>query len=114
MMLSALERKGQMLFAEWKEARREKKEKERRDRVNFEYTERIAQAKKALQTVRENFDFVTDDAVKEYYIYMIKAEETKLNYFLSRAKEEKAENPTFYTPRLSPDAQKGCVNSGCC
>ena len=112
-MLGALERKGLMLFSEWKAARREKKEKEMRDRKNFEYTERIAQAKNALKTVRENFDFVTDEAVKEYYIYMIKAEETKLNYFLSCAKKDEAQNPAFFTPRPTPD-EKGCVPYGNC
>ncbi|MBQ3554078.1 MAG: DUF2508 family protein [Clostridia bacterium] len=113
MMLASLERKGLLLLNQWKAARLAKKEKELRDRKNYEYTERIAQAKNALDLVRENFDFVTDEAVKEYYIYMIKAEETKLNYFLSCAKKDEAENPCFFTPRLHPD-EKGCVPYGNC
>ena len=89
-MLASLERKGLMWLAEWKAARLAKKEKALRDRKNYEYTERIAQAKHALDLVRENFDFVTDEAVKEYYIYMIKAEETKLNSRFEKLRNEGA------------------------
>ena len=73
-----------------KQSRTEQAEKEA-DRARQEFLDMISAAKEELRTARDNFNAITDETLLEYYIYEIKAAETKLNYYLNLAKKEKPE-----------------------
>lgn len=45
----------------------------------------IIQTKKKLEQARQNFEFAEGELV-DYYLYMIKANQSKLNYLLKQAK----------------------------
>lgn len=47
----------------------------------------IIKAKNNLKVVNSNFEYAKGDLI-DYYIYQIKAERAKLNYFLKKAKEK--------------------------
>ncbi len=55
----------------------------------------LIQARNDLQAARTNYDFAEDTELLEYYIYEIKAAETRLNYFLQMAKKENLSNDGF-------------------
>lgn len=108
MTLSTLEQKGLFMMNQWKDRRKTRREKEVQERGNREFLQQVAQTKQNLQNARDNFNFATDEAMMEYYIYMIKAEETKLNYYLSRAKNECRENVCFFASYGEMGDEKGC------
>lgn len=108
MTLTALEQKGTLVLNQWKNRRKNRQEQLLRERTNHEFIRQVAQAKQSLQIARDNFNFVTDESMMEYYIYMIKAEETKLNYYLSLAKKEKRENPYLFDSPTNFFTEKGC------
>jgi hypothetical protein len=95
MDIGYLEQKGQMIINGWKMRREKRRQSREEELTNYEFIENIKKARESLKTVRDNFNFVTDSQMTDYYIYMIKAEETKLNYFLSLAKKEGRSNPNF-------------------
>lgn len=88
MTLQALEQRGLSVIGQWKERRTQRQERLRQEENDTEFMRQLAQTKQKLQIARENFNTVTDSELTEYYIYKIKAEETRLNYYLSRAKKE--------------------------
>ncbi|MBQ4516361.1 MAG: DUF2508 family protein [Clostridia bacterium] len=94
---AVLEQKG-MEFIKWLKERKEERLKARiEESTNLEFLKQLSLAKQGLASARENFNFATDEAMTDYYIYMIKAEETKLNYFISLAKKENIKNPHIFT-----------------
>ncbi len=60
----------------------------------------LDRAKQDLCNARSNFNFATDPALVEYFIYEMKAAETKLNYFLCRAKQEQLQGPNIPSVRI--------------
>lgn len=106
MIPTVLEQKGMAFIRHLKERRNEKAQTRLKESLNNEFLEQISLAKQSLLTARENFNFATDEAMTDYYIYMIKAEETKLNYFISLAKKENRENPHFFSPRMDFNAER--------
>ena len=103
---AVLEQKGMAFINQIKERRTKKAELRLKESINNEFLEQISFAKQSLMAARENFNFATDEAMTDYYIYMIKAEETKLNYFISLAKKENRENPHFFTPQVNINAER--------
>lgn len=108
MTLSTLEQKGLFMMNQWKDRRKTRQERMEQERGNREFLKQVAQTKQNLQNARDNFNFATDETMMEYYIYMIKAEETKLNYYLSRAKKECRENACLFAAYGDMGAEKGC------
>ncbi len=104
---AVLEQKGMAFINQLKERRIKKAQIRLKESINNEFLEQISLAKQSLLAARENFNFATDEAMTDYYIYMIKAEETKLNYFISLAKKENRENPHFFTPKVDFDVERG-------
>ncbi len=93
MTLLSLEQKGLFVFMDqWKNRRKRKQQRFCKEQSDREFLRQVAEAKQNLQIARDNFNYVTNDSMLEYYIYLIKAEETKLNYYLSLAKQEQREN----------------------
>ena len=74
-------------------SRAESEAERERKRSQTEFIALIDQTKEELKTARDNFNFVTDATLVEYYIYEIKAAETQLDYYLKRAKRERVTNP---------------------
>lgn len=64
-----------------------------------EFMQELTRARADLQTARNNYNFAKDPALLEYYIYEIKAAETRLNYFLKLAKENRFSNDG-YLPKV--------------
>lgn len=64
-------------------------------RRQAEFVRLIDDAKAELKNAHKNFNYATDTALLEYYIYEIKAAETKLSYYLQRAKNEHIINPDY-------------------
>ena len=46
----------------------------------------IIKTKKDLQSARKNFEYVDSDDLVDYYIYQIKANQSKLDYLIKLAK----------------------------
>jgi len=63
-----------------------KKLEEREEQAAF--LEEMEEARLALETARHNYNFAENNALLEYYIYEIKAAETRFDYYLKRAKRE--------------------------
>lgn len=99
MDITYLEQKGQMIISGFKMRREKRRQKRENEILDYEFVQNIKKARESLKAVRDNFNFVTDSQMTDYYIYMIKAEETKLNYFLSQAKKEGRCNPDFLASR---------------
>ena len=57
-----------------------------------EFLTEIEKARRDLETARNNYNFAKEPALLEYYIYEIKAAETRLNYYVRLAKKEKLTN----------------------
>ncbi|MBR5157313.1 MAG: DUF2508 family protein [Clostridia bacterium] len=94
---SVLEQKGMEFINRLKEKKQERIKAKIEENTNAEFLKQLSLAKQSLLSARENFNFATDEAMTDYYIYMIKAEETKLNYFISLAKKENIKNPHIFT-----------------
>jgi len=82
----------------FKEKNRIKKLDESR-KTEFLHELRLAQSD--LETARNNYNFAQDTNLLDYYIYEIKAAETRVNYYLKLAKKEKFCNePSVMTGAL--------------
>ncbi len=88
MTLQLLEEKRASVMNYWKNRQKARQDKLLKEQNYYEFMQQLTQAKQNLQIARSNFNATTDDLLMEYYIYMIKAEETKLNYYLALAKKE--------------------------
>ena len=109
MALLSLEQKGLfVLMEQWKNRRKIRQQRICKEQSDREFLRQVTQAKQNLQIARDNFNYVTNDSMLEYYIYMIKAEETKLNYYLALAKEEHRENAECFAQFFDYDTEKGC------
>ncbi len=64
-----------------------------------EFMQELIRARTDLQTARNNYNFAKEPALLEYYIYEIKAAETRLNYFLKLAKQNHFSNDG-YLPKM--------------
>ncbi len=68
-----------------------------------EFLAEISRARRELQAARANYNFAQESALLDYYIYEIKAAETRLNYYIKLAKREKLTNEDFlYQATHSP------------
>ena len=109
MTLQTLEEKGLFVMNQWKKRRKLRQEKFVREQNDLEFMQQLAQAKQNLQIARDNFNTTTDSELMEYYIYMIKAEETKLNYYLSLAKKESRKSLSGMVQRFQSMSDRGWV-----
>ena len=67
-----------------------------------EFLHELRLAQNDLETARNNYNFAQDTNLLDYYIYEIKAAETRVNYYLKLAKKEKFRNePTVMTGTLA-------------
>jgi len=57
-----------------------------------EFIHELRLAQSDLEAARNNYNYTQDSNLIEYYIYEIKAAETRLNYYLQRAKKERLYN----------------------
>ncbi len=95
MLFDFAERKGEALVQKVRDYIR-KGEAEKQDKQKKEdFFRELKEARQDLQAARSNYDFATEPALLEYYIYEIKAAETRLNYYMRLAKEEKLSNEGY-------------------
>ncbi len=66
--------------------------KKQRDERQREFLSEMEQARLDLEAARNNYNFAQEPALLEYYIYEIKAAETRLNYYVKLAKTEALTN----------------------
>ena len=57
------------------------------DEKNLELIRSIAFAKKDLDLANQNYQYAEDELI-DYYLYQIKASQSKLNYLLKKAKQK--------------------------
>lgn len=60
-----------------------------------------------LEAARNNYNYAKEPALLEYYIYEIKAAETRVNYFLKLAKEDQFTNAGFFQGMFERNSEKG-------
>lgn len=78
----------------------EQSEQKRQESLGrLEFLNEMEQARLDLEAARNNYNFAKEPALLEYYIYEIKAAETRLNYYVKLAKKEEWTNEAF-SPRL--------------
>ena len=71
-------------------------ESAKQDKLKKEnFLKELSMARDDLQAARANYNFAEEPEVLEYYIYAIKAAETRLNFCLQRAKKENLSNDGF-------------------
>jgi hypothetical protein len=58
------------------------------NREKEEILENLNRAKRDLDVANANFEFAQDEGLVDYYIYEIKAAETKYQYLLKKAREK--------------------------
>lgn len=61
---------------------------EKSDRERRELLQNLKQAKRDLDIASANFEFVNDEGLVDYYIYQMKAAETRYQYLIRKAKEK--------------------------
>ena len=86
----------------------EKNRQEEQDKLQRE--EFLADFHKAcsdLEAARNNYNYAKEPALLEYYIYEIKAAETRVNYFLKLAKQDKFTNAGFFQGMFEKNREKG-------
>ncbi len=92
MVFEAIEKKGIALMERIRTlAARNELEKQKEASRN-EFLAEIEKARRDLDAARNNYNFAKEPALLEYYIYEIKAAETRLNYYVKLAKKEKLTN----------------------
>lgn len=95
MSFELIEKMGGALVS-WFRMRQDKAQEEKLDKQHKEeFFKELAQAQHDLDTARRNYNFAKEPALLEYYIYEIKAAETRLNYYLKLAKREQLSNEMF-------------------
>lgn len=93
--MMTLEHLGIEFISRWRNNLERKQAEKEADRARQEFLDMISAAKEELRTARDNFNAITDETLLEYYIYEIKAAETKLNYYLNLAKKENLSCNTY-------------------
>lgn len=88
MILRSFGTKGISVADYVRNKQKEREERFLREEREEEFLRQFAEAKQNLQIARSNFNSATDEKLVEYYIYRMKAEESKLNYYLALAKKE--------------------------
>ncbi len=74
----------------------EKDRKEKKDReIKEEFMQELLRARADLSAARNNYNFAKEPALLDYYIYEIKAAETRLNYYLKLAKQNDFSNDAY-------------------
>ncbi len=72
---------------------REQREQEKEALLKKEaFLKDLNETKEALSEARNNYNYIQEPALLEYYIYEIKALETRLDFYVSRAKREGMRN----------------------
>ncbi|MBQ2696564.1 MAG: DUF2508 family protein [Clostridia bacterium] len=83
-------------IVKWFRSRLEKNQEEKQDRLRKEeFFAELSRARKDLQAAHTNYNFAQEPALLEYYIYEIKAAETRLNYYLKLAKKDNLSNDGY-------------------
>ncbi|MGN1059966.1 MAG: DUF2508 family protein [Clostridia bacterium] len=101
MMFDSLD-KTRETFMDWVRGIGEKNRREAQDKQRkTEFLRDIEQARTDLDAARHNYNFAREPALLEYYIYEIKAAETRLNYYLKLAKREGLSNERYMSGLLS-------------
>ncbi len=72
-----------------------------------EFMREFEQAQLDLEAARHNYNYAKDSALLDYYIYEIKAAETRLDYYLQIAKKENIKNSGFFAGMLDSYKEKG-------
>ncbi len=86
----------------------EKKCLKQQDKLRHEeFMREFEQAQLDLDAARHNYNFAKEGALLEYYIYEIKAAETRLDYYLQIAKKENIKNSRFFAGMLDGYREKG-------
>ena len=84
------------LFSEWICAIIDKNQAEKLQKEKQEqFMKEFEQAQRELNTARNNYNSITEPSLLEYYIYEIKAAETRLNYYLKLAKDDHMSNECY-------------------
>ncbi len=74
----------------------EKGKKAKQDKLEQEaFMHELVRARADLSAARNNYNFAKEPALLEYYIYEIKAAETRLNYYLKLAKQNNFSNEGY-------------------
>lgn len=74
----------------------EKDRKEKQDKLEKEeFMQELLRARAELSAARNNYNFAKEPALLDYYIYEIKAAETRLNYYLKLAKQNEFSNDAY-------------------
>ena len=80
----------------WFRSRLEKMQEEKQDKQKREeFFSELSRARRDLQAAHTNYNFAQEPALLEYYIYEIKAAETRLNYYLKQAKKDNLSNDGY-------------------
>ena len=91
----------------WVEEKIQKNRETRQDKLRKEeFLSELLLARRDLETARNNYNFAKDSALLEYYIYEIKAAETRLNYYLKLAKQSGFSNEGYLSGLFSPSLKR--------
>lgn len=72
-----------------------------------EFFKGLNMAREDLQIARANYNEADVPELLEYYIYAMKAAETRLNFYLQLAKKENLTNERFLLDRFCSDGRGG-------
>lgn len=109
MLLQSLEEKSVSMLNGWKNRQKLREEERMKAQTDEAFFKQIAETKQNLQIARSNFNTATDESLVEYYIYRMKAEETKLNYYLALAKKEQRRASASFVQKHCTASGGGCI-----
>lgn len=107
MIFGMLEKKGGLISKRIKSFREQAEKKREQAEKKALFLKDLEQARDDLNAARHNYNFAKDSGLLEYYIYEIKAAETRLNYFLQLAKKEQLSNDVFRTGVMVQGGKRG-------
>ncbi|MBE7022340.1 MAG: DUF2508 family protein [Ruminococcaceae bacterium] len=90
--LEVIEKKGRKLLNRFRLLQENNQAKKLDEHRRIEFLRELRHAQNDLEAARNNYNFVKDTGLLEYYIYEIKAAETRVNYYLRLAKKENFRN----------------------
>lgn len=95
MTLLSLKEKSEVILKRIR-SQLEKGRKDKQDKLEKEeFMQELVRARADLSAARNNYNFAKEPALLEYYIYEIKAAETRLNYYLKLAKQNNLSNDGY-------------------
>lgn len=90
--LEGINQKGRNLLKRFRLLQEDSQAKKLDELRREEFLRELRSAQGDLEAARNNYNFAGDTGLLEYYIYEIKAAETRVNYFLKLAKKENFRN----------------------